>query len=85
MKLPKILITGSNGLIGKILTENLSNYFDIYGLDKNIGDDNHFKVDISNYADLDSVFSKMASVDCIVHLAGDLRQNADCETVFRYL
>lgn len=78
---PKILITGSNGLIGKILTENLSNYFDIYGLDKNNGGDKHFKVDISNYADLDSVFNKMASVDCIVHLAGDPRQDADWESV----
>lgn len=78
---PKILITGSNGKIGKILAENLSNYFDIYGLDKNKSADKHFKVDISNFADLDSVVSKLVSVDCIVHLAGDPRENADWESV----
>lgn len=81
MMRPKILITGSNGRIGKILIENLSNYFDIYGLDKNNSDDKHFKVDISNYAALESVFNKMVSVDCIVHLAGDPREDADWESV----
>lgn len=78
---PKILITGSKGLIGKILTGNLSDHFDIYGLDKNNGGDKHFKADVYNYADLDAVFSKLVSVDCIVHLAGDSRVDADWESV----
>ena len=81
MTLPKILITGSKGLIGKILTGNLSDNFDIYGLDKINGGDKHFKADVYNCADLDSVFSKLVSVACIVHLAGDSRVNADWESV----
>jgi nucleoside-diphosphate-sugar epimerase len=78
---PKILITGSKGFIGKILIENLSDYFDIYGLDTRHGGDNHLRVDISNYADLDSAFSRIGSVDCIVHLAADPREDADWESV----
>ncbi len=31
-------------------------------------DGRHFKVDISNYDELDSVFKKLGAVDCIVHL-----------------
>ena len=77
----KILITGSKGLIGKILTGNLSAHFDVYGLDKSNGGDKHFKADVSNYADLDSVFSKLESVDCIVHLAADSKIDADWESV----
>lgn len=78
-----ILITGSNGLIGKILRKNLSDEFDIVGLDKNDGGDKYAKVDISNYADLDAAFNKMVSVDCMVHLAADPRENADWESVLR--
>lgn len=81
MKRLKVLITGSNGFIGKILIENLSDQFDISGMDKNSDDDKQIKVDISNYTDLVSAFSKIESVDCIVHLAGDSRADADWESV----
>ncbi|MDH4233300.1 MAG: NAD(P)-dependent oxidoreductase [Nitrospirota bacterium] len=83
MKRLKVLVTGSKGLIGRILTENLSDHFDIYGLDKNSGGAKHFKADAYNYSDLDSVFSRLVSVDCIVHLAGDSRVDADWESVLR--
>lgn len=76
-----ILLTGSNGLIGKILRENLSDEFDIVGLDKKDGGDKYAKVDISNYVDLDSVFREMVSIDCIVHLAADPRIDADWDSV----
>ncbi len=84
MKQLKILITGSQGLIGRILLENLSGHFDIYGLDtKDAEDENHFKVDISNYDELDSVFKELGSLDCIVHLAGDPRRKAEWESVLK--
>jgi nucleoside-diphosphate-sugar epimerase len=76
-----ILITGSNGIIGEILKENLSDEFDIVGLDKKDGGDKYAKVDISNYADLDSAFHKMVSIDCVVHLAADPREDAEWEAV----
>lgn len=81
MTRPKILITGSKGLIGKILTERLSGHFDIYGLDKGEDGDKYFQTDICNYEDLDSVLRKLEPVDCIVHLAGDSRVDADWESV----
>ncbi len=84
MKQLKILITGSQGLIGRILIENLSGHFDMYGLDTKDGEhEKHFKVDISNYDDIDSVFKKLGSVDCIVHLAGDPRVEAEWASVLK--
>ncbi len=80
----KILITGSQGLIGRILIKNLSGHFDIYGLDmKDAEDGKHFKADISNYDELDSVFKELGYVDCIVHLAGDPRVDAEWESVLK--
>ncbi len=84
MKHPKILIAGSKGLIGRILTDNFSEYFDVYGLDIS-GEENkrNFRADISNYVELDSVFKKIESIDCIVHLAGDPRVEAEWESALK--
>ncbi len=72
MKQLKVLITRPQELIGRILIENLSDHFDIYSLEtKDAEDENHFKADISNYDELDSVFKELGAVDCIVHLAGE--------------
>ncbi len=80
----KILITGSKGIIGKILTGNLSNDFDMYGLDIKDGDDNrYFKADVSNYEEVASFFKEIGSVDCIVHFAGDPRPDAAWESVLK--
>ncbi len=80
----KILITGSQGIIGKILTRNLSDDFDIYGLDIKDGEDNrYFKADVSRYDELDSLFNEIGSVDCIIHLAGDPQPDAAWESVLK--
>lgn len=81
MKRPRVLITGSEGLIGKILRESLRDDFDIYCLDKNSDCDKGVEVDVSSYADLDRAFSRMSPVDCIIHLAGVSRSDADWESV----
>jgi nucleoside-diphosphate-sugar epimerase len=81
---PKILIIGSKGVIGKILTGALSNRFDIYGIDMKEGNErNYFRADISNYEDLDEIFKKIGCIDCIVHLAGNPNQNASWESVLK--
>ena len=59
MRLPKILITGSKGKIGAILTRGLADSFDIYGLDKVARPTKRtFRVDISNYAELEDAFHR---------------------------
>ena len=84
MTQPRILITGSKGTIGKILTGNLSNDFDIFGLDMKDGEGiRYFKADISRYEELPSLFKEMGSIDCIVHLAADPRPDATWESVLK--
>jgi nucleoside-diphosphate-sugar epimerase len=79
-KKTKILITGSRGRIGQILTRAFSNFVDIYGLDIKEGDgEKYFRADISNYEELDKTFAEIGRVDCIVHLAADAKVNASWE------
>jgi len=81
---PKILITGSKGRIGEILTGAFSNCLDIYGLDIKEGNGRkYFRADISNYEELDKTFAEIGCVDCIVHLAGDPRVNSSWESVLK--
>lgn len=84
MTVPKILITGSQGRIGRVLTANLSQDFDMYGLDIREGSDaRHFQADISKYEELETCVKDIGSLDCIVHLAGDARVNAPWESVLK--
>ena len=84
MKLPRIVITGSKGRLGKILTGSLSDSFDVYGLDI-VGeqDERNYRVDISNLEELDCVFKRIGPIKCVVHLAADPRVEADWESVLR--
>lgn len=84
MGLPKLLITGSHGKIGKVLIRGLSDCFEIYGVD--IGGDygeNMFRADISNFEQVDRLLQKIAPLSCLIHLAGDSRVTADWESVLR--
>ena len=84
MKRPMVLITGSEGLIGRILLEKLPPFFKVIGLDKNcsIGK-NRYRADVFSFQELDSVFAMIGPVDCIVHLAADSRVDAAWESVLR--
>jgi NAD+ dependent glucose-6-phosphate dehydrogenase len=84
MALPKLLITGCNGLVGKILWTHLENDFDLYGLDISSSKSSGkiFQADISNRQQVESIFSRIASLTYIVHLAGDPRADADWDSVF---
>ena len=84
MTKPSVLITGSKGIIGKILIGNLSNDFDMYELDIKDGEGHrYFKADVSRYDELDSFFKEAGSVDYIVHLAGEPRPDATWESVLK--
>ncbi|MCK5460249.1 NAD(P)-dependent oxidoreductase [Candidatus Parcubacteria bacterium] len=81
----KIIITGSQGIIGKILTKKLNSQFHIYEID--ITDRNHnknyFQADISNLKSLSSVFKKIGKSDLLIHLAASSAPNAKWEYVLK--
>ncbi len=79
----KILITGCNGLIGKILMNGLKEH-ELYGIDIRGGDDERcYKADISNFDELRGVIEKLNDIDTIIHLAADKRLDAPWESVLR--
>ena len=84
MALPKLLITGCNGLVGRILWTQLENDFDLYGLDISSkgSPEKIFQADISKPGQVQSIFSRIASLTYVVHLAGDPRMDADWDSVF---
>ena len=84
MILPKLLITGCRGLVGRILWANLEKDFDLYGLDisSSKSSEKIFQADISKAEQVQSVFSRIALLTFVVHLAGDPRADADWDSVF---
>ena len=80
----KLLITGCNGLIGRILWEHLADSFELFGLDISSADreENIFKVDISKPGQIKILFDRLPSLTFIIHLAGDPRMDADWESVY---
>ena len=83
MELPKLLITGCNGLIGRFLWKNLINDFDLYGLDISSGGQSSkiFQADVSNLEQVESVFGRIPALTFVVHLAGDPRVDAGWDSV----
>ncbi|MFZ1042655.1 MAG: NAD(P)-dependent oxidoreductase [Anaerolineales bacterium] len=84
MPLPKLLITGCNGLVGRILWDHLENDFNLYGLDVSSSKSSEkiFQADISKPEQVQSVFSGISSLTYVVHLAGDPRADAGWDSVF---
>lgn len=80
----KILITGSKGVIGGILTNSLSDSFDIYGLDI-VGEQNdrHYQADISDYEALDAAFGKIENLKYVIHLAANSAPDADWKSILK--
>ena len=78
----KILLTGSEGLIGGIIKPNLEKEYELYCLDiKDKNDHNYFKIDISKIEQLENSFDKIPKMDIIIHLAADPRPNAPWESI----
>ncbi|MBI2039730.1 NAD(P)-dependent oxidoreductase [Candidatus Microgenomates bacterium] len=80
----RILVTGSEGLIGGILIPYLENLYEVFSLDiKFSRRDTHFIADISNLDQLISIFQKLGGVNCIIHLAADSRVDADWDSILK--
>jgi nucleoside-diphosphate-sugar epimerase len=80
---PKLLITGSQGLIGKILWQNLASEFDLYGADTclTVSADRLFRVDISNFEQVQAAFEQIRPLEYVVHLAADPRPDGDWQSI----
>ena len=79
----KVVITGSEGLIGKILMNNLNEY-ELYGIDRiDIIRERYYRADLSDYAHLKKIFDKIDGIDVIIHLAADKRLNATWESILK--
>ena len=56
----KILITGSNGFIGKNLSQELKKDFEIFGIGrKKINQKNYFRINLNNKKQINKIFFKL--------------------------
>lgn len=84
MSRPQVLVTGANGLIGRILFGRLANDFVLHGLDREPSPDRSVLLaDIAEPEDLERVFRKLPALDHIIHLAADSRVDASWASVLR--
>jgi len=73
MPKPKLLITGINGLIGKIIRGPLARIYEVYGLDLTPPySEEIFRTDVTNFQDVSELFQKIAP-DKVIHLAGQIQ------------
>ena len=80
MSLKRILITGSEGIIGKILSKNMEEYFIVKADKSKTFQDSHICIDLSKK----SLFSKIECYlpfDCVIHLAADSNHKAEWDSV----
>ncbi len=81
----KVLITGSNGLIGGILWKGLEDGYELYGMDLHVdaGATRALRTDITKPEQVDAVFEQFPRLDYVIHLAGDPRVDADWDSAFQ--
>jgi len=84
MDLPRLFVTGINGLIGTIISNGLSSSFDVYGLDrKREFTDRVIKADVSVYNEVASAFRKASPFSQLIHLAGNPCPEAEWDEVLK--
>lgn len=69
----KLLITGSEGTIGKVLVRSLAEDFNIIRLDRNApaNDRTVFVTDTADLGSLEKVFQEIQPLKYVIHLAGN--------------
>ena len=84
MKRPRLLITGSSGKIGSILTKSISDVFEVYGLDLMASPgEQKFRADIADYEQLAGVFQELVPLPYVIHLAAASRVSAEWDIVLK--
>lgn len=77
----RILITGSAGLIGRVLIEALSKKYDLHGLDKT--KTKGIPSIVADISDLNRIQPAFKGIDVVIHLAADPRIDAPWSSVVR--
>ena len=78
----RILITGINGTVGKVLRAALQDNNELYGLDRvSPLSDRISSANIAEYEQVARVVERFSPLDCIIHLAGDANVTASWEAV----
>jgi len=81
MKEPKLLITGSNGVVGQVLWKGLEDDYELYGLDRQGAPKGMmFQADISNLAAVMEILEQVRP-EFVIHLAGDAKPGAGWESI----
>jgi len=85
MNTSRLLITGSNGLIGGILWSHLSNIYEVFGVDISTPKNRAriYMADLSHYDQIFDVLRAISPISCIIHLAADGRRNAEWKSVWK--
>ena len=84
MGLPRLLITGSKGKIGTVLTDGLADSFEVFGLDLiDSPGERTFKVNVSDYEQMSNVLTTIIPLPYIVHLAADPRVSGSWESMLK--
>lgn len=77
----RILVTGSEGVIGRLLSSRLINY-NIIKVDKIVSDESKYvQSDLQSLEELNIKLKKYLPIDCILHLAADARVHATWDSV----
>ncbi len=80
-KIKNLLITGSEGLIGKLLSCRLSGY-NIVKLDQIFSNSSRYvRSDLQSVQELNDKLAEYLPIDCILHLAADCNSRATWESV----
>ncbi len=79
---PTILITGSEGNIGRVLRRTLADQYDIYTMDQvGVESGTHQRVDLSDYKATEEAFANIPHLDYVLHLGADSRKDATWDSV----
>jgi nucleoside-diphosphate-sugar epimerase len=79
----RLLITGGNGVIGSILIDALRKKYSITSLDLSSGNDyGEVNYVVSDVTKLEQLVSSFSDEPVVIHLAADVRSEADWESVY---
>lgn len=84
MPKPKLLITGINGLIGRVICKPLERFYDICGLDITPPfSEQVFQADIADYQQVFQVFNAVTPVKHVIHLAAQSNPDTPWSPILR--
>jgi nucleoside-diphosphate-sugar epimerase len=80
----RVLMTGSEGVLGLVLKRALASDYCLIGMGRRkLELDNYYSADISDLESLRQVFLKAGTFDAVIHLAGDPRDTAPWESILK--